>query len=73
MPVSALFATGEHFLAAPYQMSNSFTLLSRLAADAGDMQVAATVILCLCITLWIGRKYRNIGRNNQRKVVLESD
>ena len=41
----SLIATGEHFLAAPYQMSNSFTLLSRLAADAGDMQVAATVIL----------------------------
>ena len=41
----SLIATGEHFLAAHYQMSNSFTLLSRLAADAGDMQVAATVIL----------------------------
>ena len=41
----SLIATGEHFLAAPYQMSNSFTLLSRLAADSGDMQVAATVIL----------------------------
>ena len=41
----SLIATGEHFLAAPYQMSNSFTLLSRLAADAADMQVAATVIL----------------------------
>ena len=41
----SLIATGEHYLAAPYQMSTSFTLLSRLAADAGDMQVAATVIL----------------------------
>lgn len=41
----SLIATGEHYLAAPYQMSTSLTLLSRLAADAGDMQVAATVIL----------------------------
>ena len=41
----SLIATGEHYLAAPYQMSTSFTLLSRLAADAGAMQVAATVIL----------------------------
>ena len=41
----SLIATGQHYLAAPYQMSTSFTLLSRLAADAGDMQVAATVIL----------------------------
>ena len=41
----SLIATGQHYLAAPYQMSTSFTLLSRLAADAGDMQIAATVIL----------------------------
>ena len=41
----SLIATGQHYLAAPYQMSTSLTLLARLAADAGDMQVAATVIL----------------------------
>ena len=41
----SLIATGQHYLAAPYQMSTIFPLLSRLAADAGDMQVAATVIL----------------------------
>ena len=41
----SLIATGQHYLAAPYQMSTIFPLLSRLAAEAGDMQVAATVIL----------------------------
>ena len=41
----SLIATGQHYLAAPYQMSTVFPLLSRLAAEAGDMQVAATVIL----------------------------
>lgn len=41
----SLIATGQHYLAAPYQMSTLFPLLSRLAADAGEMQVAATVIL----------------------------
>ena len=41
----SLIATGQHYLAAPYQMSTLFPLLSRLAAEAGDMQVAATVIL----------------------------
>ena len=40
-----LICTGQHYLAAPYQMSSSFPLLARLAADAGDMEVAATVIL----------------------------
>ena len=40
-----LICTGQHFLAAPYQMSTSFPLLARLAAEAGDMEVAATVIL----------------------------
>lgn len=40
-----LICTGQHYLAAPYQMSTSFPLLARLAAEAGDMEVAATVIL----------------------------
>ena len=41
----SLIATGQHYLAAPYQMSTVFPLLSRLAAESGDMQVAATVLL----------------------------
>lgn len=40
-----LICTGQHYLATPYQMSTSFPLLARLAAEAGDMEVAATVIL----------------------------
>ena len=40
-----LICTGQHYLAAPYQMSASIPLLARLAAEAGDMEVAATVIL----------------------------
>ena len=40
-----LICTGQHYLAAPYQMSASFPLLARLAAEAGEMAVAATVIL----------------------------
>jgi alkanesulfonate monooxygenase SsuD/methylene tetrahydromethanopterin reductase-like flavin-dependent oxidoreductase (luciferase family) len=40
-----LICTGQHYLAAPYQMSTSFPLLARLAAEAGDMEVAATIIL----------------------------
>ena len=40
-----LICTGQHYLAAPYQMSASFPLLARLAAEAGDMAVAATVVL----------------------------
>jgi alkanesulfonate monooxygenase SsuD/methylene tetrahydromethanopterin reductase-like flavin-dependent oxidoreductase (luciferase family) len=40
-----LICTGQHYLAAPYQMSTSFPLLARLAAEAGDLEVAATVIL----------------------------
>ena len=40
-----LICTGQHYLAAPYQMTTSFPLLARLAAEAGDMEVAATVIL----------------------------
>ena len=41
----SLIAAGQHYLAAPYQMSAVFPLLSRLAAEAGDMRVAASVIL----------------------------
>ena len=40
-----LISTGQHYLAAPYQMSTVFPLLGRLAAEAGEMHVAATVIL----------------------------
>ncbi|MBM3942543.1 MAG: LLM class flavin-dependent oxidoreductase [SAR202 cluster bacterium] len=40
-----LIATGQHYLAMPYQMSTSFPLLARLAAEAGNMEVAATVVL----------------------------
>jgi alkanesulfonate monooxygenase SsuD/methylene tetrahydromethanopterin reductase-like flavin-dependent oxidoreductase (luciferase family) len=40
-----LICTGQHYLAAPYQMSTSFPLLARLAAEAGAMEVAATIIL----------------------------
>ena len=40
-----LICTGQHYLAAPYQMSTTLPLLARLAAEASDMQVAATVIL----------------------------
>jgi alkanesulfonate monooxygenase SsuD/methylene tetrahydromethanopterin reductase-like flavin-dependent oxidoreductase (luciferase family) len=40
-----LICTGQHYLAAPYQMSTSFPLLARLAAEAGGMEVAATIIL----------------------------
>jgi alkanesulfonate monooxygenase SsuD/methylene tetrahydromethanopterin reductase-like flavin-dependent oxidoreductase (luciferase family) len=40
-----LIGTGRHYLAAPYQMSSSLPLLGRLAAEAGDMAVAAIVIL----------------------------
>ena len=40
-----LIAAGQHFMAEPFQMSSLFPLLARLAAEAGDMQVAATVIL----------------------------
>jgi alkanesulfonate monooxygenase SsuD/methylene tetrahydromethanopterin reductase-like flavin-dependent oxidoreductase (luciferase family) len=40
-----LICTGQHYLATPYQMSASFPLLARLAAESGDMEVAATVIL----------------------------
>ncbi len=40
-----LICTGQHYLSTPYQMSASFPLLARLAAEAGEMAVAATVSL----------------------------
>ena len=40
-----LISTGEHYLSAPYQMPACFPLLARLSAEAGEMDVAATVIL----------------------------
>jgi alkanesulfonate monooxygenase SsuD/methylene tetrahydromethanopterin reductase-like flavin-dependent oxidoreductase (luciferase family) len=40
-----LICTGQHYLAAPYQMTTSLPLLARLAAEAEGMEVAATVIL----------------------------
>ena len=36
---------GQHYLSDPYQMSSLFPLLARMSAEAGDMQVAATVVL----------------------------
>ncbi len=36
---------GEHYLTDPYQMSTLFPMLARMSAEAGDMQVAATVVL----------------------------
>ncbi len=40
-----LICAGQHYLSAPYQMSTTLPLLARLAAEAGEMEVAATVIL----------------------------
>ena len=40
-----LICAGQHYLSAPYQMPTSFPFLARLCAEAGDMEVAATVIL----------------------------
>ena len=40
-----LICAGQHYLSAPYKMPATFPFLARLAAEAGDMQVAATVIL----------------------------
>jgi len=40
-----LICAGQHYLSAPYQMPTSFPFLARLCAEAGQMQVAATVIL----------------------------
>ena len=40
-----LICAGQHYLSAPYQMSTTFLLLARLAAESGDMEVASRVIL----------------------------
>ena len=40
-----MICTGQHYLSTPYQMSSSFPLLARLAAESEGMEVAATVIL----------------------------
>ena len=40
-----LICAAQHYLAAPFQMSATMPLLARLAAEAGDMEVAATVVL----------------------------
>jgi alkanesulfonate monooxygenase SsuD/methylene tetrahydromethanopterin reductase-like flavin-dependent oxidoreductase (luciferase family) len=40
-----LICTGQHYLSTPYQMCTSFPLLARMAAEAGEMEVAATVVL----------------------------
>ena len=40
-----LIGCGEHYLSAPYQMAASLPFLARMAAEAGDMQVAASVLL----------------------------
>ena len=40
-----LICAGQHYLSDPFQMSATIPLLTRMAAEAGDMQVAATVVL----------------------------
>ena len=40
-----MICAGQHYLSAPYQMSTTMPLLARMAAEAGDMEVASTVIL----------------------------
>lgn len=40
-----LICTGQHFLSAPYQQPTTLPFLARMAAEAGDMQIAASVIL----------------------------
>ena len=40
-----LICAGQHYLSDPYQMPATFPFLARLAAEAGEMKVAATVIL----------------------------
>ena len=39
-----LICAGQHYLSDPYQMPATFPFLARLAAESGDMQLAATVI-----------------------------
>ena len=40
-----MICAGQHYLSDPYQMSATFPLLARLAAEAGDMEIASTVVL----------------------------
>ena len=40
-----LVCAGQHYLSTPYVMPTSFPFLARVAAEAGEMHVAATVIL----------------------------
>ena len=40
-----LICTGQHFLSAPYAQPATLPFLARMAAEAGDMQIAAAVIL----------------------------
>ena len=40
-----LICAGQHYLSDPFQMSATIPLLARMAAESGDMQVAATVVL----------------------------
>ena len=40
-----LICTGQHFLSAPYAQPATLPFLARMAAEAGDMEIAAAVIL----------------------------
>lgn len=40
-----LIAAGQHYLSDPYQMLQPIPLLARVAAEAGSMKIASTVIL----------------------------
>lgn len=40
-----LICTGQHFLSAPYQQTATLPFLARMAAEAGEMQIAASVLL----------------------------
>ncbi len=40
-----IIATGQHYLSAPYQQPATLPFLARMAADAGEMEIAAAVIL----------------------------
>ncbi len=40
-----LICAGQHFLSAPYQQPATLPFLARMAADAGDMEIAAAVML----------------------------
>ena len=40
-----LICAGQHFLSAPYQQPATLPFLARMAAESGDMEIAAAVIL----------------------------